>query len=569
MKEVWSLFRKGLTLLSATGRRTLFSYGFALFILAILDGVALFFVSRVFSAGSSNSSSIDISSGGSTLIIVVVLFSLRTGLSTLASWFALRRLADEETAIGRANFSTLMGQSTAMRLRGSVSDLYNGVDRGPGTLVQAYLVNVVSIAAEASSAVVILGALLFLQPATALIASVYFVLVALVQHRLLSRRSSHAGEVVVDRINRVYEALGDSFALSKLLAVNPSQSLEPYLDRQRDELSVARARVVFLSLVPRYFMELILAVGLAVIAGVTYAFSDARGAISAVTIFAAAGFRLLPIVNRIQALVLQLFSSLAVAKLAFLDESTDKEDVRAVPSVGREGVVLELQNVSFSYPSTSTPALIDVSLQFEHGKQYAVIGPSGAGKTTLVDLCLGVLQPTSGALFERPGTRKGYVPQDTHVAHLNLLANIAMEWAPEAIDHATALSAQSQARLEGLVADRSPDERLSDSTLSGGQRQRIGLARALYRRPNIFFLDEVTSALDAETEHSVMQAIHELKGTSTVVIVAHRLSTVQHADRVIYVDQGRVQGIGTFEELRRNIPSLQRQIELGTLAFDA
>jgi ABC-type multidrug transport system fused ATPase/permease subunit len=569
MKEVWSLFRKGLTILSADGRRTLFSYGFALFALAILDGIALFFISRVFSAGSSNSSSIDTSAGGSTLIIVVILFSLRTGLSTLASWFALRRLANEETAIGRANYLILIGQSATARHRGSISDLHNGVDRGPAFLVQAYLVNVVSIAAEASSAVVILGALLFLQPATALIASVYFILVAVVQHRLLSRRSSRAGEIVVDRTNRVYEALGDSFALSKLLAVNPSNSLELYVNRQRSDLSLARARVVFLSLLPRYFMELILAVGLAVIAGVTYAFGDTRDAVSAVTVFAAAGFRLLPIVNRIQSLILQLFSSHAIAKLAFLEGVPTTESACVSSAPDREEVVLELRNVSFSYSNSATFALVDVSVKFEHGKQYAVIGPSGAGKTTLIDLCLGVLQPTTGALFERPRTQKGYVPQDTHVAHLNLLGNIAVEWSPEAIDYATAIAALSQARLEGLGADRAPDELLSDATLSGGQRQRIGLARALYRRPDIFFLDEVTSALDVETEHSVMQAVHDLKGKSTVVIVAHRLSTVQHADRVIYVDQGRVQGIGTFEELRRNIPSLQRQIELGSLTFDA
>ena len=147
MREVWSVFRKGLTLLSDSGRRTLYSYGFSLFLLAILDGLALFFVSRVFSAGTSSKSSIDISAGGSTLMIVVVLFTLRTGLSTLASWIALRRLAHEETAIGRANFFALMNQSWNTKIQSSVSDLYNGVDRGPSTLVQAYLVNVISIAA--------------------------------------------------------------------------------------------------------------------------------------------------------------------------------------------------------------------------------------------------------------------------------------------------------------------------------------------------------------------------------------------------------------------------------------
>jgi ABC-type bacteriocin/lantibiotic exporter with double-glycine peptidase domain len=109
---------------------------------------------------------------------------------------------------------------------------------------------------------------------------------------------------------------------------------------------------------------------------------------------------------------------------------------------------------------------------------------------------------------------------------------------------------------------------LGPLSLSGGQKQRIGLARAFYRSPTLLVLDEVTSALDAETESIVMSSIHELKGKATVLIVAHRLSTVQHADIVIYVDGGRVVGTGTFDELRRSLPQLQRQIQLGTLNLE-
>jgi ABC-type bacteriocin/lantibiotic exporter with double-glycine peptidase domain len=109
---------------------------------------------------------------------------------------------------------------------------------------------------------------------------------------------------------------------------------------------------------------------------------------------------------------------------------------------------------------------------------------------------------------------------------------------------------------------------MSDSAASGGQRQRIGLARALYREPSLLVLDEVTSALDTETEHFVMQHVQSLHGQATVIIVAHRLTTVQHADKVIYMEDGSVLGVGTFDELRRSLPQLQRQIELGTLDLD-
>jgi ABC-type bacteriocin/lantibiotic exporter with double-glycine peptidase domain len=121
------------------------------------------------------------------------------------------------------------------------------------------------------------------------------------------------------------------------------------------------------------------------------------------------------------------------------------------------------------------------------------------------------------------------------------------------------------AQLAKVLEGRASTSELSGQALSGGQKQRIGLARAIYRNPSLLFLDEVTSALDAETEHAVMSSIEQLRGSITVVIVAHRLSTVQHADQVIYIDDGKVLGMGTFEELRKSIPQLQRQIELGTL----
>jgi ABC-type multidrug transport system fused ATPase/permease subunit len=158
-----------------------------------------------------------------------------------------------------------------------------------------------------------------------------------------------------------------------------------------------------------------------------------------------------------------------------------------------------------------------------------------------------------------------YVPQDTHIARLSLQQNIALEWNREAINVSLVDDAIKRAQLTHVLDGRSETDGLSEQGLSGGQKQRIGLARAMYRNPSLLFLDEVTSALDAETEHAVMSSIESLRGTTTVVIVAHRLSTVQHADQVIYLENGKILGVGTFEELRKSIPQLQRQIELGTL----
>ena len=561
MREVWRIFRQGLQILSKSGRRILWLYGAGLILLAGLDGIALYFVSRVFTA-SSGGDSIEISSGGPILILVVVLFTMRTLFSTIISWISVKRFALEEVRLGSENFDSLMSMSWNERVDSSVTDLYNGVDRGPTGLVQGFLINVVTIVSEAVTAVLILGALLLLQPVTALIAAVYFGIVAVAQHRLLSHSASRAGETVVTHITSVYETLGDAFALSKLLSVNPSKSLRPHLNEERTRLALARGRVVFLGMLPRYFMELILAIGLAVIAGGTYVISGSEAALAAVTVFAAAGFRLLPIVNRIQGLVLQLFSTVPSARLSLVEKPLRSET--AVERSTTVSSVLSLQNVTFQYPTSDRPVLADITLSLESGLQYAIVGPSGAGKTTLVDVCLGLLQPQSG-IVSRANKSVAYVPQETHIAHLTLEQNIALEWTDTEIDHSRAENAIRTARLTNVLDGRTTEQGLSGQALSGGQKQRIGLARALYRNPSILFLDEVTSALDAETEHAVMSSIQELRGTITVVIVAHRLSTVQHADQVIYVENGKILGVGSFEELRQSLPQLQRQIELGTL----
>lgn len=561
MKEICRIFVQGTSMLSASGRRVLYLYGLSLVLLAGLDGVALYFVSRVFTT-SSNGESIEISSGGPILALVVVLFTLRTVFSTLISWVSVRRFALEEVRIGQSNFHCLMNTSWNARVDSSVTDLYNGVDRGPNNMVQGLLINVVTIVAEAATAVLILGALLFLQPTTALIAGMYFGVVAVMQHKILSKSSSRAGETVVAHTNTVYETLTDAYSLSKLLSVSPSTSLTPHLGDHRRSLALARGRVIFLGMLPRYFMELILAIGLATIAGGTYALAGTEAAVSAVTVFAAAGFRLLPIVNRIQGLILQLFSTVPSARLAAIPAAEISQSMRQPPSDSTHALVLK--NVSFQYPTSTKEVLSDINLTLTKGLQYAIVGPSGAGKTTLIDLCLGLLTPQKGTVYTTP-TAIAYVPQETHIARISLEQNIALEWNSEDVHKEKVEDAISTAQLTNVLNDRSSTERLSEQALSGGQKQRIGLARAIYRNPSLLFLDEVTSALDAETEHAVMSSIESLRGAITVVIVAHRLSTVQYADQVIYVDKGKVLGVGTFDELRQSIPQLQRQIELGTL----
>jgi len=558
MKSALAELSSAWRLLSRSGKRILASYGLSLVLLSGLDAAALVLVSRMF-VGEL----IDFQDDLPSLVAMVALFVARTILSTASSWWAVRAMAAEEARIGSENLGFLLNRDFALPL--TETDYYNAVDRGPSSVTQGLLMYSVTIGSEAATTAVILATLLVLDFPTAVSSTVYFVLVALLQHRVLSRASAKAGDVVVRETNAVYEALNDGFKLRKVLRVMPSSSFREEVGARRSRLADARGRIAFLGTLPRYTMELVLSIGLVVVSGVAYMVNGESGTVKAIAIFGVAGFRLLPAINRIQGLILMLFSTVPAARLARLDTSS-VSTTSSGTDLETEWTV-EFRKVSFRYPSSDTDVIHDVSFALEHGLQYAIVGPSGAGKTTLLDLMLGVLQPSSGTVTRSSGTLVGYVPQDTHLARTGLKENVALEWDITRIDERHVTDALESAAIESLSQRFSaPDHPImSDATASGGQRQRVGLARALYRSPSLLVLDEVTSALDAETESLVMGSIREMRGRTTVVIVAHRLTTVQHVDRVIYLDEGAVLGVGTFEELRRTIPQLQRQIELGTL----
>jgi ABC-type multidrug transport system fused ATPase/permease subunit len=215
---------------------------------------------------------------------------------------------------------------------------------------------------------------------------------------------------------------------------------------------------------------------------------------------------------------------------------------------------IRLAGVSYAYPSAATRALDDLTLRIRKGESIGFVGPSGSGKSTLVDVVLGLLAPTAGQVLVdgeniQDNLRAwqdqiGYVPQSIYLTDDTLRRNVAFGLANEAIDDAAVRRAIRAAQLEEFVASL-PDglETLVGERgirLSGGQRQRIGIARALYHDPAVLVLDEATSALDTATESGVMQAVTALHGSKTILIVAHRLSTVAHCDRLCRLEQGRI-----------------------------
>ena len=567
MKATLETARRGWHRLSRRGKQALTFYSAGLVVTAGLDGAALVLVSNLLDERKATAG--DLSTGRIGLVagLVIGLFLLRSAAAVLLSWMVTVRLAMEEVNAGSQNFEAYSEQhwETAQKL--NVTDLYTIVDRGPYALMSGTMFYVSTLIAELASALVIFLVLLVLQPVTAISAAVFFLSVAILQHKLLILSQRRAGQAVLEKGNSVYEILGDSFSLKKVLSVSPSQSLPEVLVGQRREFALARAKQLFVEALPRYFMEASLAVGFVVIGLATFSIQGKDLVVPALTVFAAAGFRLLPIVNRIQGLVLAIVgrTSLSDAALGYLDEAEDSAEVRRLvsPSTGLSSdVVLALDDVSYRYPDGDSDSLIGSTLEFKRGLQYAIVGPSGSGKTTLVELCLGLREPTQGQVrVAEAGLIRGYVPQDTYMAGIPILNNVALEWDDSKVDAEKAERAMSSAELTEALEGRD----LADSVqrMSGGQLQRLGLARALYREPTFLVLDEATNALDATTEASVIESLELLRGKITVVLVAHRLSTVRNADLVIYVADGRIVYTGTFVEVYNSVPAFAHQVDLG------
>ncbi len=239
---------------------------------------------------------------------------------------------------------------------------------------------------------------------------------------------------------------------------------------------------------------------------------------------------------------------------------------------------LKLQNITFEYPDTAKAVVNGLNLTLTAGKVIAFVGPSGAGKTTVVDIILGLLNPVGGELLingELLNSEEkirswqallGYVPQSIMLSNNSIAQNIAFGEPLEAIDMERVKKVVEFAQLKDFI-ESLPEQYYAEVgdrgiRLSGGQRQRIGIARALYRDPQILILDEATNALDGLTEMEIMQSIHALSREKTVIIIAHRLQTVMACDRLYYIDQGNLVAEGTFAELAITHPGFKRMVEM-------
>lgn len=389
--------------------------------------------------------------------------------------------------------------------------------------------------------------------------------------RLLSRR---VVELNVSSSDTLFEAIG---AFREIYVRNRRKYYLEKLSALKEELALKTAEQTLLPNLSKYAMELSITIGIMLVAAIQFTTQDSSRAAASLALFLAAGSRLAPALLRIQqgSIQIQAISSSSFPTAELLEEYRDTpflEDTKYgfEDNLGSFNPSVFLRNVSYRYPNSAENVLQRIDLEIIRGEMLAVVGPSGSGKSTLIDLILGLLTPTTGvvelsgispnkAVSIWPG-KIGYVPQNVNLLNDSVSRNLQIGFKEGEIDEDLISEALSLAQLSDLELDLNVGE--NGSKLSGGQRQRLGIARALLLKPELLILDEATSALDSETESAISTALDSLRGEVTLIVVAHRLSTIKVASRIVYIDGGWIKDIGTFEEIRERVPAFDLQAKL-------
>jgi ABC-type multidrug transport system fused ATPase/permease subunit len=519
-------------------------------------------------------------------IIAISFLILKTLLSVALTKKALFFLSLKGAQISSKLIEDLLSRDIQeIRKRGSQEILYS-CTTGVYAITVGILSTGVSLFADLSAIGLILIGIFAFDPTMALLTCILFGTIAFVMFKLQQERARELGLEFNRLAVQSEEQIVEILSAYRELVVHDRQSYYiQNIRKQRLDLAAIQAEMSFMPQVSKYIIEISVLVGGVLISAVQFLRLDATQAFATLGIFLAAGSRIAPAVMRLQQNLVLIRKSIGMSSTTFQliedlnsHNRIETQDHNLIPEneiPEFEGRV-KIENVSFRFQDAEQNLLKDVSFVVKPGSVVALVGPSGSGKSTLVDLMLGILKPTEGtvevsglspnaAIKKWPGLIS-YVPQEVLISKATLLENVGLGFAVSEIVKERALAALRKAKIEDLIDSKSSGFSKSilerGGNLSGGQKQRIGIARALYTNPRLIILDEATSALDVTTESEISEALLALKGNVTLVLVAHRLSTVRNADLVIYLDSGRIIAQGTFEEVRSKVPQFDKQANL-------
>jgi ATP-binding cassette, subfamily B, bacterial PglK len=516
-------------------------------------------------------------------VLALIMLVLADSLAALTTWFSAKAIENVRARIIYTLYERYLNRSYEYHLNNNSTTLSNNLFAQVERFTNGYIFQGAHLLSSILSTVTILGLIIYLNPMLALVTAVTLGSMYTLIYFSIKKTLDNNSRILVSSSEATYRLASESFGGIKDIKLKGCEGtfkklFLPQLMAQARSTATSQC----ITTLPKYALEVI-AFGGIIIMMLTMILSGQTTTtiIPILSVYVYAGYRLMPVMQ-------QLFASAGAFRTAsgplnavynsIKDGAPTTEPVKqAIHKMNFERQ-FKITGLSYNYTGFDRVVLNDVNLTVNHNEIVGVIGSTGAGKTTLIDVILGLLKPTEGTLSvdginldspEKVSSWQkgmGYVPQFIFLSDSTIKENIAFGEDPKELDMSRIKKSASIAAIHDFITKELPDgydtvvgER--GVKLSGGQIQRIGIARALYNDPSILVLDEATSSLDSQTEKEVMQAIYNMKDKITIIIIAHRLSTVACCDRVFLMEEGQIIDEGTFPDLASRHDALRQQSE--------
>lgn len=502
---------------------------------------------------------------------VLLILTLAAAISMFTIWRLSMYGAKVGAELSNRLFHHYMHQPWLFHASGSSSQLTNRIAQETHRITTTIINPLMQMNAKLVMATFMAVAVFLYNPVVAISGLLIFASAYMLLYKTVRRRLVRNGKHISEAQQMRFKLMGEGFGgIKDALLLGRQKDFTDRFQTACDKFAVAQGTTQALGQVPRYAMELI-AFG-SVIFLVLYLLAAHEGNLGSIlpvlSVYALAGFKLLPAFQQIYTGLSQIRGNLAAFETVRDDlRASSLEAAKAMGSTAERIVPkreVRLKDVVFSYPGKEEPALKNIDITIPANGVIGLVGASGSGKSTVIDLLLGLIEPQQGDLVidGQPLSKEdirawqnsvGFVPQSIFLADSSIRENIAFGLPPDSIEEEKVKTAASMAHLDELLAElpNGLDTRVGERgvQLSGGQKQRIGIARALYHDADVLVLDEATSALDGITEKLIMDAIHDFSGKKTIIMIAHRLATVRQCDSIYLLQQGEVADHGTYHEL--------------------
>lgn len=510
-------------------------------------------------------------------LVVFAALVISIAFKALTTWALLRFTNMRNYSLSKRLVAGYLHQPYEWFLNRHSADLGKTVLSEVQEVINGAVMPLMNLVAHGAVVIALLGLLIVVDPLLALYASLGLGLAYGGMYALLRKRLNRLGRERLNANRIRFETLSEAFGGIKEVKVGGlEEAFIGRYDGPAKRFASTQASAQAAAQLPRFAIEILTFGGMLLVVLYLMRNTDGlQGALPVIALYALAGYRLIPSLQQVYA----NFSKLRFAGPALdtlhndLVSLAPRHKVQPAKAPLKLECVITLENVTYSYPKASHPALNGLNLEIPARSTIGLVGATGSGKTTMVDLILGLLQPQSGQfrVDDQPITAEnrrawqrsiGYVPQHIYLADDSVAANIAFGVPKDQLDQQAVERAARIANLhEFVIRDLSQGYNTHVGErgvrLSGGQRQRIGIARAMYHNPRVLILDEATSALDNITEQAVMDSVHNLSHEITIILIAHRLSTVRECDRIYLLEKGKVAGQGTYDELASGNPRFQ------------